>query len=347
MSHEIIELVQSHLSGYQSENSQQAAKNTILRSHSCEHLGTAESCAKRRSAALMANDGHLLAHTDRCLIHLARAIIANPDVLILHKPLAQLDELHRHLVMTMMREFVDLRGIEKPAEERRLRRPRTCVFSVSDLKGCDLADTVLHVAQGNVAEVDVREIETLRTYARKLFEAIDLNQDNLVNRKEFVSAVRDAPWAAELLGVSSSVVDGDEDLSKMFDLLDRSGNGEVDFDELTDYLRLRFDAELPRVLAFLHGKSGTPAKSNSGFGKLGFHSPGPSPRKAPLGIADINLADVKAQDHGGYWHVPDVAIEMPTPIARQGSGSAEMHTYRQSLPEMSMLARQTSPQLPN
>ncbi len=59
----------------------------------------------------------------------------NPDVLILHKPLAQLDELHKHLVMELLKEFVELRGIEKSAEDRRYRCPRTCIFPVADIKG--------------------------------------------------------------------------------------------------------------------------------------------------------------------------------------------------------------------
>jgi len=271
MSHEIIHLVEQHADLFASETPDQ--KKTAFkdrRSATCEsalshfghvehsnsggklHLGTAYSVTKRRGAELMANDGSILSQTDRCLIHLARAFVMNPDVLILHKPLAQLDEYHARLVLDLLREFVDLRGIEKSPEGRLLRRPRTCIFSVADSRYADVADKVFHVAQGNVSPVNIHELETFRHCARKLFEAMDLNCDNLVNRKEFVEAVSEAPWATDLLGVPK---DGSssEALNDIFDLLDRSSNGEVDFDDLVQYLRMRFDGELPKVLAALHG----------------------------------------------------------------------------------------------
>jgi hypothetical protein len=206
----------------------------------------------------------------------------------------------------------------------------------------DIADMVLHVAQGKVAQVDVQELETLRKYARKLFEALDTDFDNLVTRSEFISAVRNAPWAVELLGVTGCDT-GDEELGQMFDLLDRSSNGEVDFDELVQFLRLRFEDDLPEVLEILHHlETGTEAPKNaskskgkqvrrsntcpsldrgSSFG-AGSRSlsrsldkcPSPlRPQKAFSGGFNQSAAFVLDSSR---WQIPEVAREMPIPSSK-------------------------------
>ena len=48
-----------------------------------------------------------LRRTNRWLLHVARAFVMNPEVLIVHKPTALVDDHHGQLIMEMMREFVD------------------------------------------------------------------------------------------------------------------------------------------------------------------------------------------------------------------------------------------------
>jgi hypothetical protein len=240
-----------------------------------------------------------------------------------------LDELHKHLVLDLMKEFVELRGVEKSPQDRKCRCPRTCIFSASDIKVADVADSVLHVSQGKVAEVNVQELETLRVYARNLFEAMDVNSDNLVSRKEFVQAVRGAPWASELLGVTGTHM-GDDEVSKIFDVLDNSGNGEVDFDELTDYLRLRFDAELPRILDNLHSmgeispQHESPTRNAGGVSESLIVAPTAGVRnvlKRGASYHDMHLGmqgfGKMRSSNGDAWEIPDIAIELPMPLARQ------------------------------
>lgn len=335
MSHEIIRVVEEHADVYKSETPEQkkagfksklssAAQSSLSHlghlEHSSSggkiHLGTVHSVTKRRGAELMANAGSILSQTDRILIHLARAFIMNPDVLILHKPLSQLDEYRARLVLDLLREFVDLRGIEKSPEGRLLRRPRTCIFSVADSRYADVADKVYHVAHGNVSLVDIHELETLRHHARKLFEAMDLNCDNLVNRKEFVEAVQGAPWATELLGVPKDESSADS-LNDIFDLLDRSSNGEVDFDDLVQSLRGRFDGALPQALAALHVAPASPD-----------HNAGQDLLMQAKSTVTYPLLSSRSQD---AWALPEIAIEVP--MFTGGAMAHDLHGADQVKPD--------------
>ena len=57
----------------------------------------------------------------------------------------------------------------------------------------------------------------------------------------------------ELLGLTQEQLSGPEDLLEhaihaIFQRIDHSHNGDVDFDELVEYVRGRFQDDLPRVL---------------------------------------------------------------------------------------------------
>ena len=70
-----------------------------------------------------------LSFQEKAKLHMARALIMNPEILILEKPLMNLDEAESELLMTVLREFVTNRGVAMPLESRHLRRPRSCFFS--------------------------------------------------------------------------------------------------------------------------------------------------------------------------------------------------------------------------
>ena len=54
----------------------------------------------------------------------------NPEVLVVHKPDALLDDLHQGKVLELFREFVERRGVGMdPAEPLIKRRKRTVVYS--------------------------------------------------------------------------------------------------------------------------------------------------------------------------------------------------------------------------
>jgi len=68
-------------------------------------------------------------------LHLARGFIANPEVLVLHNPLGDLDEHLAQDVVQMLRDFVDQRGLELDPETLHRRRRRTAFFSTNDVFG--------------------------------------------------------------------------------------------------------------------------------------------------------------------------------------------------------------------
>ena len=86
-----------------------------------------------------------LSYTDRARINLARALITNPEVLVVHKPALFFDDGDAKLVLDLLREHVDERGLELPKEGKRHRRPRTVFFTCAKIVGVTLADKVFEV----------------------------------------------------------------------------------------------------------------------------------------------------------------------------------------------------------
>lgn len=70
-----------------------------------------------------------LSRSEQKRFQLARAFVYDPDVLIIHKPVDDLDGDLKNTVLGLMREFVDKRGLELPAESLQKRRPHTVIFS--------------------------------------------------------------------------------------------------------------------------------------------------------------------------------------------------------------------------
>ena len=61
---------------------------------------------------LLLKSNHLaeMATVDECIVHLARALLVSPHVLVLHKPFAALDEDIKRRFMATLRMFVTERG---------------------------------------------------------------------------------------------------------------------------------------------------------------------------------------------------------------------------------------------
>jgi energy-coupling factor transporter ATP-binding protein EcfA2 len=74
------------------------------------------------------NNVQNLSRSDRKLIHLARAFIYNPEVLVVHTPGMYFDFEQRITVVELLNEFVRCRGIEMDDATRAMRRKRTCAL---------------------------------------------------------------------------------------------------------------------------------------------------------------------------------------------------------------------------
>jgi len=86
--------------------------------------------------------------TDCLLLNLARALIANSEVLCLHKPMEMFDEVNSRRIANVMERFVRERGIELDASTRMQRRLRTCIYTSSKMTGVDVADHIFLVNDG-------------------------------------------------------------------------------------------------------------------------------------------------------------------------------------------------------
>lgn len=102
-----------------------------------------------------------LSYTDTAMVHLARALIANPEVLVVHRPARHFDARTGELIMRLLREFVNNRGIEIDRESRHRRRPRTCFFSTDSQWAAEQADLAWLVQSGNVQDVPIDGLDGL------------------------------------------------------------------------------------------------------------------------------------------------------------------------------------------
>jgi len=87
----------------------------------------------------------MLSHTDYARLNLARALIMNPECLVLHKPdmVFSLEEVET--IMTLIRRHVNERGLELSERSRSVRRPRTVFFTATTMHGVNVADRVFEV----------------------------------------------------------------------------------------------------------------------------------------------------------------------------------------------------------
>jgi len=89
-----------------------------------------------------------LSHNERKMINLARALLFNPEILVLQKPLDDCDTDDVEIILSVLREFVDNRGIAEDVPFR-ARRPRTVFFSgginAHSTFPIEMADVVWHL----------------------------------------------------------------------------------------------------------------------------------------------------------------------------------------------------------
>lgn len=95
-----------------------------------------------------------LSLSTRALLNLARALVNNPNVLVLHKPALYVDDDHTVSVFESLRQFVDERGLGYPAASFSHRRSRTCIFTTISDQGVQKADVVYEVKGGKLEKLE-------------------------------------------------------------------------------------------------------------------------------------------------------------------------------------------------
>jgi len=116
----------------------------------CSKLGVPPNLIKLAKEDTMVADWmHVLSGTESALLHMARAFIANPEVLCLHKPVLQLSFKMADNIYKVLQEYVLNRGLELDPAKFHARRPRTCVVTARRIEGAAAAavDAVFHVSE--------------------------------------------------------------------------------------------------------------------------------------------------------------------------------------------------------
>jgi len=102
---------------------------------------------------------HVLSQTQRCLLTICRALVANFEVCCMHKPALVFDDLTAKMVLEVLKEYVEERGVVQDSHTRHLRRPRTCIITASSTTGLDLADRVFRVnAADGLTEISCEDV---------------------------------------------------------------------------------------------------------------------------------------------------------------------------------------------
>jgi len=96
--------------------------------------------------------------TDLQLIHLARAFIYSPEVLVMNQPTRNLSDTSAEMVLDLIREFCDERGVELPAGGKAKRRPRTAFISTVRMSAVNLCDVIWEVRDRSVREISADEV---------------------------------------------------------------------------------------------------------------------------------------------------------------------------------------------
>eukprot|EP00929_Paragymnodinium_shiwhaense_P069236 TRINITY_DN34928_c0_g1_i1.p1 TRINITY_DN34928_c0_g1~~TRINITY_DN34928_c0_g1_i1.p1 ORF type:complete len:936 (-),score=243.51 TRINITY_DN34928_c0_g1_i1:280-3087(-) len=107
-----------------------------------------------------------LSHTELRRVHLVRALVYNPEVLLLHRPTDEFEALEAAAIMTHLREYVDKRGLDFSDQEMMAERPHTVFISTGQdreraLAAADIADIVWRISEHGM-KVEVNSHPSLR-----------------------------------------------------------------------------------------------------------------------------------------------------------------------------------------
>ena len=105
-----------------------------------------------RIAELLHGWQESLSFQEKAKLHIARALIMNPEILILEKPLMNFDDYEANLVMDVLHEHIANRGVELSVQTRNRRRPRTCFYSAEHVSKTDRPDVVWKLTNGGIVE---------------------------------------------------------------------------------------------------------------------------------------------------------------------------------------------------
>lgn len=104
---------------------------------------------------------HRLNHTEKVKIHLARAFIMNPEIMLLHRPLLHFGEDTSKFVLTLLKEHLESRGLGHSMAGRDMRRPRTVFYSTDFDWQANSANVIWHVDHETKNVVEKRPLDPM------------------------------------------------------------------------------------------------------------------------------------------------------------------------------------------
>lgn len=111
-----------------------------------------------------------LSDIERAKVHLARALIMDPEVCVMQRPLSIYSHREAARVLTVLKEHVDHRGLGLPEALRENRRPRTLLFSPEDEGQAAQADVLMKVEPQDKGSSKVHVITDRTQFADVLLE---------------------------------------------------------------------------------------------------------------------------------------------------------------------------------
>lgn len=96
-----------------------------------------------------------LSYTEKVKLHLARALIMNPEVMVLQRPLHHFDADTGMRIFHLLKHHTHNRGLLLPESSSRRRRPRTCFFAPETAAQAKDADVVWQIDDQIKTVVDV------------------------------------------------------------------------------------------------------------------------------------------------------------------------------------------------
>merc|ERR1719484_138221 len=110
-----------------------------------------------------------LCNSERSNFSLARALITNPEVLILQRPLSALEPDDKTRVMTALAENVSNHGYKLPPEGVKFRRPRTLFVSSSSYLELNFCSCIwrLDLESGGVYKSNIKQVMATQRTSEK------------------------------------------------------------------------------------------------------------------------------------------------------------------------------------
>jgi len=125
----------------------------ILRSLNCE--GCVDDGVENKDTKMWQSQ---LTVQERHTLNLARALIANPYLLCIHKPTMAYGTKNSDQVMLHLKDFVKNRGVEQGTSPVESRRPRTVIYTSFRKSSTEFADKIYRIAHNGVSEVKYEDV---------------------------------------------------------------------------------------------------------------------------------------------------------------------------------------------